>query len=95
MTEDISQEFRLKEIDRITNYFIDDIKQNELRSNKCKMVCKILNYTEHLFILASTVTGCISISAFASLVGIPVSIASSSIGIKICVLLQELKIISQ
>ena len=49
MTEDISQEFRLKEIYKITNYFIDEIKQNELRSNKCKMVCKILNYTEHLF----------------------------------------------
>ena len=59
------------------------------------MVCKILNYIDHLLIWASTVTGCISISAFASLVGIPVSIASSAIAIKICVLLQELKIISQ
>ena len=31
-----------------------------------------LNYVGHFLILASTVTGCVSISAFASLVAIPV-----------------------
>ena len=50
------------------------------------MVCKILNYTEHLLTLASTVTGCVSISAFASRVGIPVGIASSTATIKISVI---------
>ena len=40
-----------------------------------------LNYVENLLILASTVTGCISISAFASLVCVPVSITSSASGI--------------
>ena len=34
--------------------------------------------------MASTITGCISISAIASLVGIPIGITSSAIGIKIC-----------
>ena len=34
--------------------------------------------------MASTVTGCVSISAFASLVGIPISIANSEAGSKIC-----------
>ena len=43
-----------------------------------------LNYVEHLFILSSTVTGCVSIYAFASLVSVPVGIASSATGIKIC-----------
>ena len=47
-------------------------------------VCTTLNYIEHFLILGSTITGCISISAFASLVGIPVGITSSSIGLKIC-----------
>ena len=46
-------------------------------SKKHKNVCKILKYIEHLIILISTVTGYLSISAFASLVGIPVDIASS------------------
>ena len=50
MTEDITREFRLKEMDKIRNYFIHEIKKNELRSNKCKMVCKILNYIDHLLI---------------------------------------------
>ena len=43
-----------------------------------------LNYIEHLLISMSTVTGCVSISAFASLVGIPIGITSSAIGLKIC-----------
>ena len=49
-----------------------------------KKTCKYLNYVEHLLILASAVTGCISISAFALLVFIPIGIMSSTVGIKIC-----------
>ena len=54
--ENIIQEFRLKEIDKTRNYFIEEIKQNELISKKHKSVCRILNYDEDLLILASTVT---------------------------------------
>ena len=39
-------------------------------------VCTTLNYIEHFLILGSTITGCLSISAFASLVGIPIGITS-------------------
>ena len=53
-------------------------------SKKYKKVCNILNNIEHLLILASTITGCVSITAFAPFVGIPVCIASSAVGIKIC-----------
>ena len=38
-----------------------------------------------MLIVISTITGCVSISAFASLVGIPIGITSSAIGLKICV----------
>ena len=41
-------------------------------SRKHKKVCTTVNYIEHFLILASTVTGCISISAFSSLIGIPI-----------------------
>ena len=78
--ENISQEFRLKNIDETRNYFHEEIKQNELMSRRHKKVCATLNYTEHFLILASTITGCISISAFASLLGVPIGIASSAIG---------------
>ena len=53
-------------------------------SNKHKNICGILNNIECLLILVSTVTGCVSISAYVSLVGIPVGIASSVVGLKIC-----------
>ena len=53
-------------------------------SKKHKKVCTTLNYIEHFLILGSTITGCVSISAFASLVGIPIVIANSAIGLKIC-----------
>ena len=60
-------------------------------SKKYKKVDRVLNYTEHLLILISTVTGCVSISDFASLVGIPIGIMSSTIGLKICVITAGIK----
>ena len=64
--ENISQEFRLKNIDETRNYSIEEINRNELISKKHKRVCTALNYIEHFLILGSTITECISISAFAS-----------------------------
>ena len=56
--EDISQKFRLKNIDETRNYFLEEIKQNELMNKKHKTICTTLNYIEHFLILASTITGC-------------------------------------
>ena len=58
-------------------------------SKKYKKIGKHLNYVKYLIILASTVTGCVSISAFASLVA--VGIASSAIEIKICAITAGIK----
>ena len=77
--ENIGQEFRLKNINERRNYFVEDIDQNELMTKKHKKVCTTLNYIEHFLILASVVTGCISISAFASLLGILVQKTGSAI----------------
>ena len=52
-------------------------------SEKYEKKFKYLSYVEHLLILVSTVTGCL-ISAFASLVCVPVGITSSAVVIKIC-----------
>ena len=51
-------------------------------SKKHKKICGILNYFDHSLILISTITGYVSISAFASLVGIPIEIRSSATGLK-------------
>ena len=77
--ESISQEFRLKSIDQTRNCFIEEINQNELMSKKHKKVCRVLNYSEHLLVLISTVSEGVYISAFASLSGIPIVITNSAI----------------
>ena len=64
-------------------------------SKKHKKVCTTLNYIEHFLILASTVKGCTSIHAFASLIGIPIGMMSSAIGLKICAITARIKSISQ
>ena len=48
-------------------------------SEKYKKTCKYLNYVENLLILSSTITCCISISTFGSLVRVPVCIMSYAI----------------
>ena len=60
-----------------------------------KRFVQLLNYIEHFLILASTFTGCVSTSAFASLIGIPIRIKSSTIGLKICAVTAGIKSISQ
>ena len=51
----------------------------------------MLNYIEHSFIIFSTIIGCVSISAFAFLVGISKEIMSSAIGVKICIIAARIK----
>ena len=75
---------KLKNIDETRYYFLEEIEQSEVMGRKHKKVFTILNYIENFLILASTFTGCISISAFASLFGIPIGITNSAIGFQIC-----------
>ena len=53
-------------------------------SKKHKKKCTSLNNNKHFPILASKITGCVSISAFPSPIGIPIEIMSSATGLKIC-----------
>ena len=45
--ENISQEFRLKNIYATRNHFNKEINQSELIIKKHKMFCTVLNYIEH------------------------------------------------
>ena len=89
--KDISQRFTLKDIEETRKYFVEEIEQDELMSNNRIKVCAIANYIEHFVIWPSTVTGCISIFAFASLLDIPVGITSSAIGLKSCAIVTGIK----
>ena len=94
--ENLKQEFRLKNIDETINYFLEEIKQNELISRKHKKVYTALNYIEHFLILASTITGCILVFAFTSFsFSIPIGIWSSAMRFKICAIAAGIKNIIQ
>ena len=77
MVEEASTEFQLSKINETRNYFLDEIKHNDLMSEKYKKTCKYLNYVEDLLILSSTISGSVSISSFGLLVGIPFGISKS------------------
>ena len=78
----ISQEFKLKNIDRTRNYFIEETNQNEFMSKKQETVLTASNYIESLLSLTSAYTGSVSISAFVSLVGVLVGTTSSAVRLK-------------
>ena len=60
-------------------YLFKKLNRNELMSKN------------HKKILASTMTGCTSISNFFSLVGIPIGITSSAIELKVCSIIAGIK----
>ena len=56
-----------------------------------KKMCKVMNYFEYFLIFISAVSGCVSISAFALVIGVPVGITSSALGLKICAMTAGIK----
>ena len=60
-------------------------------SEKSERTIKYLDYVDHLLILVSTIASCISISAFALLVCVPIGITSSAVGINICAITVGIK----
>ena len=81
----------MKNIDEIKSYFLEKVEQKELISKKHKKICATLNYIKHFLILASMAIGCISISDFASLVGIPIEITIFVTGLNMCAIKAVIK----
>ena len=62
------------------------VRRNEIshvNEKKNKKVCRALNYFKHFYIFISAVSVCVSLSAFVSLVGIPVDATRSAVQIRI------------
>ena len=91
MTVEGILQFRFKEVDEARNYLLEEINHNDLMSEKYKKTCKCLNYVEHLLSLVSTVTCCVSISAFASLVCVSVGITISTVRLTVFAITAETK----
>ena len=60
-------------------------------SKKHEKVNRVLIYIDHSLIVISTISGCVSISAFASLFGISIGITSSVIELKVCAITAGIK----
>ena len=70
--------FRLYEIKKIENYFINEINERESYSKKLNKYVTIFDYTDKILIVLSATTGGISIISFTTTIGATVGIASTS-----------------
>ena len=81
----------MKNIEESRNYFIKEIGQHELISKNHKNGCTALNHIKNFLFFSFCVNWIISISLFASLLGIPIGITSFSIGLKTCTITSGIK----
>ena len=71
--------FRLDEISKIENYFIDEIYQRKSWSKKLSKYAAVFDYIDQaLIVLSATSTG-VSIISFTSVAGAQVGIATASL----------------
>ena len=89
--ENMNQKLRSKKIDDIRNYLIEEVIRHNLLNKKHQKMCRVLNYIENSHNLISTITVCVFISSFASLVRTLTRAPSSRIGLTICVIMSGIK----
>ena len=70
--------FRLDEISKIENYFIEEINQRKSCSQKLNKYVTTFDYIDKILIVLSATTGGVSIISFTSIIGAPVGIVSAS-----------------
>ena len=71
--------FRLYEIKKIDNYFINEINQQKSQSKALSKYVTIFDYTDQILIILSATAVGISIISFTTTIGEPVGIASASL----------------
>ena len=69
--------FRLDEISKIENYFIEEINQRKSCSKKLSKYVAVFDYIDKILIVLSATTGGVSIISFTSVIGAPVGIVSA------------------
>ena len=76
---DLSEEkkFRLDEISKIRNYFIEEINQRKSCSQKLSKYVTTFDYIDKILIVLSATTEEVSVISFTSIIGAPVGIASA------------------
>ena len=70
--------FRLDEISKIENYFIEEINQRKSCNKKLSKYIAAFDYIDKILIVLSATSSGVSIISFTSIIGAPVGIASAS-----------------
>ena len=70
--------FRLYEIKKIENYFINEINERKSCSKKLSKYVTTFDYIDKILIILSAATGGVFIFSFTSVIGVPVGIVSAS-----------------
>ena len=73
-----NQQFMLKRINEIRDYFVAEIKDREFMSKRLSKYIVSFDYFDKSLIVLSVTTGSISIASFATVIGAPVGIVSAS-----------------
>ena len=71
--------FRLDEINKIKDFFNNEINDRKQQINKISKYVAAFNYADKVFIVLSGSFGSLSIASHATVVGIPVGIAGASL----------------
>ena len=70
--------FRLDEISKIENYFIQEINQRKSYSQKLNKYITAFDYIDQILIVLSAASGGVSIISFSSVIGAPARIVSAN-----------------
>ena len=71
--------FRLDEISKIKNYFIEEINLKKSCSKKINKYVTAFDYIDKVLIDLSATSGGVSIISFTSIIGAPIGIASAKV----------------
>ena len=77
-TSSNEQQFSLNKINEIKDYFIAEIKERELMSKRLSNYIASFDYFDKSLIVLSLSTGSLSIALFATAIGAPVGMMSTS-----------------
>ena len=69
--------YRLYEIKKIENYFINEINERESYIKKLSKYVTIFDYIDKILIVLSAASSSVSIISFATTIGVPAGIASA------------------
>ena len=79
LTDSTSNKYRLDEINKIRDYFNNEIKERKYIIKKLNKYLVSFDYLDKIFIALSGSFGTLSIASYASAVGTPAGIAGSSL----------------